>query len=421
MLRLALAIAVAAVAWAAALPGASGDDRFVSEEGRFRVAFPGPPQEDAKAGADGRYHRLRAEVDGVTYSVDWTDLAAEEIRKAGEPEILLHRLRDALARDKTVLAEQPLSIAGSPGAELVFDLGSGNRRIFHIYKVGPRLYTLAVTGKTDRIRTQQQLVERFLQSFGVRSVPPKKIGPLAVKAVEPRHGTLGPPRKDWEFLPHDVLTARISVTGFAADEEGHVELEATTEILAADGTPVFKEPFRVRSVIIDEVLPLSITQQLPVKPGEYRIRGSLHDVRSGERTVWERPFTRLPEKPALVAAAFYRDGDGRLPAPAFVRLGEKLFLETRFIGFDRSRDTIDTSLSLQLFDEQGRPMLDKPNTASLKTEDKEVVRGNEVVTFMMEVPCPRIGKAKLQATATDHVGGKTAVLELPLEIHEPWD
>ena len=421
MIRLALVIAVAATGWTAALPGASADDRFVSEEGRFRVAFPSPPKQDANAGDDGRYHRLRAEVDGVTYSVDWTDLAAEEIRKAVTPEILLHRLRDGLARDRTVLAEKPLSFGGNPGVELVFDLGAGNRRIFHIYKVGPRLYTLAVTGKTDRMRTQQPIIERFLESFGVRSVPPRKLGPLTVKAVEPRHGKLGPPRKDWQFLPYDVLTAQIAVAGFAADEEGHIELEATTEILTADGTLVFKESFCVRSVVIDEVLPLNITQQLPVKPGEYRIRGSLHDVRSGERTAWERPFTRLPEKPALVAAAFYRDGDGSLPAPAFVRLGEKLFLETRFIGFDRSRDTIDTSLSLQVFDEQGRPMLDKPNSASLKTEDKDVVRGNEVVTFMMEVPCPRIGKARLQATATDHVGGKTAVLELPLEIHEPWD
>jgi hypothetical protein len=419
MLRLALALMVGAAAWAAAPSPASADDRFLSEEGRFRVAFPRPPQEDAKAGDDGRYHRFRAEVDGVTYSVDWTDLAAEEIRKTGEPEILLHRLRDALARDKTVLAEKPLPIGGSPGVEIVFDLGSGNRRIFHLYKVGPRLYTLAVTGKTERMRTQQQLVERFFESFGVRTVPPRKIGPLAVKAAEPRYGKLGPPRKDWQFLPYDVLTARLSVAGFATDDEGHVDLDATTEILAADGTVVFQEPFRVRGVVIDEILPLNVTQQLPVKPGEYRVKVSLHDLRSGERTVWNQPFTRLPEKPALVAAAFYRDGDAKLPAPAFVRLGEKLFIETRFIGFDRSRDTIDTSLSLQLFDEQGRPMLAKPNTASLKTEDKQVVRSNEVVTFMMEVPCPRIGRVRLQATATDHASGQTAVLELPLEIHEP--
>lgn len=419
MLRLVLALVVGVAAWAAAPLPASADDRFLSEEGRFRIAFPRAPQEDATGGDGGRYHRFRAEVDGVTYSVDWTDLAAEEIRKAGQPEILLHRLRDALARDKTVLAEKPLSIGGSPGVEIVFDLGSGNRRLFHIYKVGPRLYTLGVTGKTERMRTQQQLLERFFESFGVRSVPPRKIGLLAVKAAEPRYGTLGPPRKDWQFPPYDVLTARLAVAGFATDDDGHVDLEATTEILAADGSGVFQETFRVRGVVIDEILPLDITQQLPVKPGDYRIKVSLHDRRSGERTVWNRPFTRLPDKPALVAAAFYRDGDAKLPAPAFVRLGEKLFLETRFVGFDRSRDTIDTSLSLQLFDAQGKPMLEKPNTASLKTEDKQVVRANEVVTFMMEVPCPRIGKATLRATATDHGGGQSATLELPLEIHEP--
>lgn len=416
MIRLTLLVAVVA----ALLPAIGrADDRFLSEEGRFRVAFPRPPQEDAKAGDEGRYHRYRTEVDGVTYMVDWTDLAAEEIRKAGEPEILLHRLRDALARDKTVVTEQTLSIGGNPGIELVLDIGSGSRRLFHIYKVGPRLYTVAVAGKTERMRTQQQLIERFFESFGVRSVAPQKTGPLSVVAVEPRFGKLGPKRKDWRFLPYDVITARVFVTGFSTDDEGHIDLEAITEIVAADGETVFKEPFRVRGVVIDPTLPLDLTQQLPLKPGDYRIKGSLHDLRTGERTTWERPFTRLPEETALVGAAYFRDGDAKIPSPAFARVGDTVFLETRFIGLDRSRGTIDTSLTAQVFDDKGTPILDEPITTSLKTEDKEVVRTNDVVSFMIKIPCPRIAKAKVRATATDNVSGKSATLELPLEIHEP--
>lgn len=410
--RLAAALALFA-AWVPA--GGRGDDRFLSEEGRFRIAFPAPPKEEAL----GKYHhRVHAEVDGVTYLVDWANLAPEVIRKAGDEQILLHRLRDGLAAGKTVIKEAARTIGGCPGLEVVIDDGGGGRRIYHVYKVGPRLYTVGVVGRTERLRTQQPVLERFLDSFSVRTVPPRKLGPLAVQAAEPRHGRLGPPRRDWRFLPYDVLTARLSLVGVATDDEGHYDVEATTEVLAADGEVVAREPYRLRGVAIDEILPLDILQQLPVKEGAYRLRVSLHDVRSGDKTVWEQPFTRLPPEPALVAAGLYRDADAKVPSPAFARVGDKLFLETRFIGFDRSRGRIDTAIELQVLDEKGRPMLEKPGTAALVTADRAVVRDNEVVTFVVEVPCPRVTKATVRATATDKAGGAKATLEMPLEIHE---
>ncbi len=391
------------------------DDRYLSEEGRFRIAFPAAPKAEALGK---QHHRAYAEVDGLTYLVDWADLAPEVIRKAGDEHILLHRVRDGLAAGKTVIAEKSRTIGGCPGLELVVDDGAGGRRIYHFYKVGPRLYTVGVGGRTERLRTQQPVLERFLESFSVRTVPPRKLGPLAVKAAEPRYGRLGPPRRDWRFLPYDVLTARLTVVGVATDDEGHYDVEATTEVLAADGEVVAREPYRLRGVAIDEILPLDILQQLPIKEGAYRLRVSLHDVRSGDKTVWEQPFTRLPPEPALVAAGLYRDAEAKVPSPAFARVGDRLFLETRFIGFDRSRGRIDAAIELQVLDGQGKPMLEKPGTAAIVTADPAVVRGNEVVTFVVEVPCLRVTKATVRATATDKAGGAKATLELPLEIHE---
>ncbi len=411
-------VAVVMAAWAIGQPmSASADDRFLSEEGRFRIAFPAAPREEA-TGRSGGHHRARADVNGVTYLVDWADLAPEAIRKAGEADILLHRLRDGLAAGKTVITEAARTIGGSPGIELVLDDGGG-RRIYHVYKVGQRLYTVGVVGRTERLRTQQPLIERFLDSFSVRTVPPRKLGPLAVTVAEPRYGKLGPARPNWRFLPYDVLTARLSLVGVSTDDEGHFDLEATTEVVAADGEIVAKEPYRLRGVIIDPIVPLDILQQLPVREGDYRLRVSLHDVRSGERTVWEQPITRLPPEPALVAAGLYRDADAKVPSAAFARVGDRLFLEVRFIGFDRSRDRIDTALEVQLLDEAGKPMLDAPSTAALATADRAVVRDNEVVTFVVAVPCPRVTKATIRATATDAISGATATLTLPLEIHEP--
>jgi len=411
-------LAVLSVAVLVGGSAARADDRFLSEAGRFRIAFPAAPREES-LGKTGNHHRVQVDVDGVRYLVDWADLSVEAIRKAGDPEILLHRMRDELVAGKAVIRESARSVGDSPGIELVVDGGKGARRIYHLYKVGPRIYSVGVIGRAEKLHTQQPLIERFLESFGVRTAPPRKLGPLKVAAAEPRYGKFGPPRPDWRFPPYDVLTARLSLTGVATDGEGHFDLEATTEVLGADGVAVAKEPYRLRSVVIDEVMPLDIRQQLPIAEGEYRLRVTLHDARSGERTVWEQPFTRVPAQPALVAAAFYRDADGKVPSPAFARVGDRLFLEVRFVGFARTGDRIDTALELELFDEEGKPLLETPGKAALATADPAVVRDNEVVTFMIAVPCPRVTKATLRATATDRVGEAKAVLSLPLEIHEP--
>lgn len=395
------------------------DDRYLSEEGRFRIAFPAPPRDETLDRA-GNHRRAHADVDGLTYIVDWADLSQETIRKAGEAEILLHKLRDGLAAGKTVITESARTVGGCPGIELVLDDGAGARRVYHIYKVGPRLYTVAVIGRAERLRTQQPMVERFLESFSIRTVAPRKLSHLVVKAAEPRYGKLGPPRRDWQFLPYDVLTARLSLAGVATDDEGHFALEVTTEVLASDGTVVAKEPYRLRGVAIDEILPLDILQQLPIKEGTYRLRVTLHDVASGERTEWEQQFGRLPMEPALVASALYRDADAKVPSPAFARVGDKLFLETRFIGFDRSRDRIDTAIELQVVDEQGKPMLEKPETAAIVTADNVVVRDTEMVTFVVRVPCLQATKATVRAIAMDRIGGVKTTLELPLEIHEEF-
>jgi hypothetical protein len=410
-----------AVLAAVILAGGSADgadDRFLSEAGRFRIAFPATPREESLDKA-GNHHRVQADVDGVRYLVDWADLSVEAIRKAGDPEILLHRIRDELAAGKTVIAESARSVGESPGIELAVDDGKGGRRIYHIYKVGPRIYSVGVMGRVEKLHTQQPLVERYLESFGVRTAPPRKLGPLKVAAAEPRFGKLGPPRTDWRFPPYDVLTARLSLTGVATDDEGHLDLEATKEVLAADGMVVTREPYRLQGIGIDEIVTLDVRQQLPIAEGEYRLRMAIHDTRSGERTVWEQPFTRVPVRPALVAAALYRDADGKVPSPAFARVGDRLFLEVRFVGFARTGDRIDTALEVALFDEQNKPLLETPSTAALATADPAVVRENDVVTFMIAVPCPRVTKATLRATATDRVGGATATLSLPLEIHEP--
>ena len=62
-----------------------------------------------------------------------------------------------------------------------------------------------------------------------------------------------------------------------------------------------------------------LVAHLEQREGEYRIRVTLHDVRSDERTAWEQAFTRVPLRPALVAAGLYRDADSKVPSPEIGR------------------------------------------------------------------------------------------------------
>jgi hypothetical protein len=392
---------------------------FSSEAGRFRVEFPSPPQEETHESPTRRHQVLRTDVAGVTYFVDYADFKAEELRQAGSPEKLLKTIRDKVVGDSPVRREQPRMIGHSPGLELVLEPKPDERAIFHVYLVGLRAYQIAVLGKTEEMRKQQASLERFYQLFQVRSSVAPQPTKLAVVSAEPRYGRLGPARKDWTYLPFDLLNAHLEAAGMATDAEGLIDVEGAIEFFAPDGAAVTKKPFKLRERPPVGRLPIDVMQEIPPQPGDYRLQVTVHDRRNDARTVWQQAVVVRPAEPAIVAPEFFRDAEAKVPAAASGKVGETLYLEFRFIGFDRSQDRIDTAMTLQLIDDQGKPILAKPVRSVFKSDDADIVRRNQVVTYFAKIPLPRAGQATVRATVFDLLGGESAKLDLPLTITAP--
>lgn len=392
---------------------------FSSEAGRFRVEFPAPPQEETHDSPTRRHHVFRTDVASVTYFVDYADFTAEELRQAGTPEKLLKTIRDKVVGESPVRSEQLRMIGNSPGLELVLEPGADERAIFHVYLVGLRAYQIAVLGKTEEMRKQQASLERFYQTFQIRSAVATQPTKLAVVSAEPRYGRLGPARKDWTYLPFDVLNAHLEAAGMATDAEGLIDVEGTMEFFAPDGAAVTKKPFEMRERPPAGRLPIDVMQEIPPQPGDYRLQVTVHDRRNDARTVWQQAVVVRPAEPAIVAPEFFRDAEAKVPSAAAGKVGETLYLEFRFIGFDRSQNRIDTAMTLQLIDEQGKPMLAEPVRSVFKSDDADVVRRNQVVTYFAKIALPRAGQATVRATVFDLLGGESAKLELPLTIVAP--
>lgn len=389
---------------------------FASEAGRFRVQFPTPPRQETIDAPQRKHQVFHAEVAGVTYVVDYADFTADESRQAGSTEKLLKSMRDKIVGDTPVLGEKRRTIGNSPGIELVLEPESDERAIYHVYVVGLRGYRIGVFGKTDAMRMQQTSMERFFESFQVRSVVEPQPTKLAVVAAVPRYGRLGPSRKDWIYLPFDVLYARLEAAGMTTDAAGLVDIDGTMEFFDPDGVVVTKKTFAAHEKPIEGRLPINLMQEIPQRPGEYRLQVSVHDRRNAALTVWRQTVVVRPVEPAIVAPEFFRDAEGKNPAAAQGVVGETLYLEFRVIGFDRSQNRIDTAMTLQLIDEQGAPMLAEPVRSAFKTDDADVVRKNQVVTYFSKIPLPRAGQATVRATVFDLLGGEAAKLELPLKI-----
>jgi tetratricopeptide (TPR) repeat protein len=396
-----------------------GPSVFTSEVGRFRAEFPASPKEETFDSAARRHHVTRADVDGVTYFVDYSDFTADELRQAGSPERLLKSICDKVAGDAKVVGEKPLEIGDSRGTELVLEPRPDERAIFHIYLVGLRAYQVATLGKLDTMRAQQAVLERFYESFQVRSGKTRAPTQPTVLSAEARYGRLGPPRKSWRYQPFDVLYAHLETAGFAADADGRINVDGTLEFLGSDGPAAPKKTFAFHDRPVDGRLPIDVLQEIIPLPGDYRLRVSLHDRAGDVRLDWEQAVVIEPVSLAIVAPSYFRDADGKTPAPGVAKVGESLYLEFRVIGFDRSQDRIDTAMNLQLIDEQGKPMLTEPVRSAVKTDDAAVVQKNQVVTYSAKLPLLRATQATVRVTVLDLIGGDAAKLELPLKIIEP--
>src|SRR5262245_60644614 len=122
-------------------------EEHVSEDGRFRVRFPGPASTEPDPDLPSRVHKASFVERSGSYAVAWDDVAPG---KDGADALLDRACDDAVKRLKgKEKSRKAIALDGHPGREQVIEWPDGRGLVQQrIYLVESRLYHVVVSGAT---------------------------------------------------------------------------------------------------------------------------------------------------------------------------------------------------------------------------------------------------------------------------------
>jgi len=248
---------------------------------------------------------------------------------------------------------------------------------------------------------------------------------LEIVKVEASYGILGPERKSLEVYPLDELFFRYQVAGVKVDADGKPDVEVIMRLVNPNGKTVFEEKPTVRKELslggntfpAFAMLKVPSAQKAPV--GEYTFSVQVRDKLTSETASWERKLTVKPVSFQIVDQRFWHDADAKIPASVGGLVGESVYFKLRVIGFDKSKKKVQTTLTVQILDEAGKPTLEKPHVIKAEVNDADEAVKASQVNFNHVLHLNRAGNFTLRLTAQDVVGEQKSVFETPLKVTAP--
>jgi hypothetical protein len=141
---------------------------FTSQEGRFRILFPGEPKQETqsiqlKGGESCSLIQFSVELENGynAYMVMYNDYPAGYA--GGDPQAVLLRTRDGALSGKTLLTDAPTDLNGIPGRAFTASDPTWNYTVRQFLK-DKRLYQLIIVSSADH---PAALIDRFIDSFQV--------------------------------------------------------------------------------------------------------------------------------------------------------------------------------------------------------------------------------------------------------------
>jgi hypothetical protein len=253
------------------------------------------------------------------------------------------------------------------------------------------------------------------------------VGKLEISNVTAAHGKLGPERKSHEYYPNDEVCFRYLVTGANVDDVGKVECSLRVQLAGTDGKPIEDQSFAAQGILAlgGSSFPASASLVLPnqLAAGEYTFAVTFKDKLAEIKEESEASFTRtikvLPTEFAIIAPRFSYDRAGKIDAPPTGAVDQTLFFRLKAIGFDRSRNRIDTEMNVRVLDEKGKDVTTNPIRIKLGVDDPSVVKDALCLDFRSELFLNRPGDFTLSVAVIDWVSKKTVKFETPLKITVP--
>jgi hypothetical protein len=262
-------------------------------------------------------------------------------------------------------------------------------------------------------------------ALAILATAPTQGGDLKLTNVRMTIGELGPTRSTSRFLPGDVVFIGYDITGLNVAPDGKVKYRMAMEVADGTGKPIFKQDARDLEDFVPlrgNVIPARafITIGLDQDPGSYTCKITVSDPQTKGKEdslavkfeVGKRDFGIVQVYPAF-------DELGRINAPATAVVGQTLFIQYSIASFQRDAKTRQPNvlLEVQIVDEKGSPILEKPSTVI--QDDKAVLLVDEKEgAFAMRYPLfvNRPGKFTVKITATDRVANKKSTFDLPVTV-----
>lgn len=245
---------------------------------------------------------------------------------------------------------------------------------------------------------------------------------LKIEKIEPCYGPLGPVRTSLDVYPQDEVYFRFVVTGAKTNDAGQIDCTLTLQAADANGKALLKEntPLKGPLALGGNTFPGNARLRLGprLQPGTYTLTVTIKDNLSGESASFSREVTAKEPGFRLVAPSFFRDAEGRVPCPAGGTLSQALHFQIKAIGFKHGKDRIDTEMSMEVLDTEGKPVLAKPLVRPISREGDDV-KNVGTINLSGNIVLNRVGDFRLRITLTDRIGKQTATFEAPVRVTAP--
>jgi hypothetical protein len=244
---------------------------------------------------------------------------------------------------------------------------------------------------------------------------------LQIHDIKPRHGHLGPLRDSLKVVPGEEVVFSFYVSGVQSDAAGKVDGELVQKITSADGKELTsKLPLKDIVAFGGGRMPgyAFIAFSLKTLPGDYQLHVTVTDKLANESASFERTVTVGEPTFALIRPRLSYDPEGKIPAGLTNVVGTRLFCRMAAVGFDRSEQKIDLSMTMRLYDDAGKELMPQPMTVNYANADAGQVAKIDIVNLNAFFTCNRPGTFRASFTVTDRLTDKRATFEAPLRVVE---
>jgi hypothetical protein len=248
----------------------------------------------------------------------------------------------------------------------------------------------------------------------------------SLKLSNPRatYGSLGAERTSAKLLPGDIYFISFDIENVTVGKDGKVLYSMGMQLTNKEGKVQFKKDPQEQEVynsLGGSRLPaFAVTQiGLDTPPGEYTMTVTVMDRVSKKSDKLSSTFEVLPSAFGIVQFLVSYDYKVEVPAPPSAVPGQNFWVNFALVGFGIDTKTKQPNLSaeLRVIDlETNKPVLPEGPTGKA-TEVTEQFKKILPMQFVLSLNRP--GKFRMELTAKDNVGGKTAKQSLDFTITNP--